>query len=251
MIPRIIHQIWFQGKNDCPHLDNCDTWKRKNADYQYMFWDEAMMRELITSKYPQYYDTWNKYNYMHQKIDFFKYLLMDYYGGIYADIDAVCLKSFDDLLAHDGVVVSGLNTTKLESSILFGSTDSVNNGIILSSRGHPFWRGYIEDILQQKGPWLTKFNEINNTTGPAFFSKSIYGYKGDGITVLNHSAFEPCFSGDPYCKVGEDSYADHQHSQTWINPIMKWLSNIYCHIRHYWIAVVILIAFVTFVFLGR
>jgi len=246
MIPKIIHQIWFQGKKECPNLDN--SWKSKNPDYEYMFWDEGKMKALIKNKYPQYLDHWNNYRYMHQKIDFFKYLLMDYYGGIYADVDAKCLKSFDDLLKHNGVVVCETMTNKVESYMTFGTTESVNNGVILSTRGHPFWKWYIDKILDQKGFWITKFNEINNTTGPAFFSKCIYEYKGDGITVLNHHAFEPCYSGDVYCKVGKNSYVDHQHSQTWINPVMKFLAKIYYTLKHYWIAIIILTLFWIFLY---
>lgn len=243
MIPKIIHQIWFQGKSNCPQLDNCKTWKDKHPDYEYMFWDEPMMKELIKTKYLYLYEKWCNYRYMHQKIDLFKYVLMDYYGGIYADVDAICLKPFDSLLDYDGIVVCSTMTNKLESWFTFGVPEAVNNGVILSTRKHSFWQWYIDKILDQKGPWLTKFNEINNTTGPAFFSKCIYDYKGDGITVLNHEAFEPCYSGDPYCKVGRNSYVDHQHSQTWINPIMQYLSKIYYQIKHYWPAIVIFVVF--------
>lgn len=255
MIPKIIHQIWFQGKDKCPHLDNCQTWKDKNRGYEYMFWDEKMMAELVQSRYLYLYDKWNNYKYIHQKIDMFKYILMDYYGGIYADVDSICLKSFDSLLNQykDGVIVSGLATNQLENYLAFGTKDAVNNGVIISSRGHPFWKWYIDRILDKsnEGPWLTKFNEINSTTGPAFFSQSIYEYKGEGITVLNHEAFEPCYSGDPYCKVGKNSYVDHQHSQTWINPIMKWFAKIYYGVKYYFPAIIIILVFVFFVFSGR
>ena len=176
---------------------------------------------------------------------------MDYYGGIYADVDSICLKSFDPLLNYDGVVVSGLPSNKLENYIMFNIGDAVNNGVILSTRGHKFWKWYIDQILDRKGPWLTKFNEINQTTGPAFFSKCIYDYRGEGITVLNHQAFEPCYSGDPYCQIGENSYVDHQHSQTWINPAMKYLCGVYYQIKYYFPAILIIILFLFFIFSGR
>jgi len=253
MIPKIIHQIWFQGKDQCPHMANCQTWKDKNRGYEYIFWDEQMMTELVQSKYLYLYDRWSNYKYMHQKIDLFKYILMDYYGGIYADVDSVCLKPFDTLInqVKDGVVVSGLAGNKLEHFVTMGSSDAVNNGVIMSTRGHPFWSWYITKIMDQKGPWLTKFNEIQNTTGPAFFSKCIYEYKGEGITVLNHQFFEPCYSGDPYCKISKNSYVDHQHSQTWINPIMKWFVKMYYGVKYYFPSIIIIFVFLFFVFSGR
>lgn len=256
MIPKIIHQIWFQGKSECPHLDNCKTWREKNPKYEYIFWDEPMMKELVQSKYLYLYDKWNNYNYIHQKIDMFKYILMDYYGGIYADVDSVCLKSFDSLVnQYDGIVVSSLSSNSVESWVTFGTTEPVNNGVILSKRGHPFWKLYIDKILNQKGPWITKFNEINSTTGPSFFSKCVNEYKSDNlnndIIILDHTYFEPCFSGDSYCKVGKNSYVDHQHSQTWINPVMQFLTKLYYKAKHYFPAIIILIIFYYFIWLER
>lgn len=242
MIPKIIHQIWFQGKSKCPNkfLKNSKTWIDKNENYEYIFWDENSINNFLQQNYPQYLNNYKNFNYMHQKIDFFKYILMNHYGGIYADIDTICLQNFDNLLKYDGVVVCETMANKFESFITFGQQHSVNNGVILSEKHHPFWLWYINNIFKQKGPWLTKFSEINNTTGPSFFSKCIYSYKGEGITILNHHAFEPCYSGDIYCKVDNKSYADHQHAQTWISPIVQYMTKIYYTIKHYiwWLLVV-------------
>lgn len=258
MIEKIVHQIWYQGEKECPekHQAKMKTWKQNHDTWKYMFWDEEKMQQIIKQEYPQYYKRWSTFNHMHQRIDFFKYILMDKYGGLYADIDTICLKPIDPLLKYDDnkskvgqVIVCKTASTDWESWITFGTTESVNNGILISTKGHPFWRWYMDKIMKQSGPWLTKFSEINNTTGPAFFSKCIWEYKGEGITILNHKTFEPCFHGDPYCKVGKDSYADHQHDQTWIDPISKWLSHVYYYLKGNWgVIVLILIIIATIMY---
>jgi mannosyltransferase OCH1-like enzyme len=241
MIEKIIHQIWYQGEDKCPEKfkSGIESWKINHPDWHYMFWDENKMKSLIQQDYSEYYESWQNFNYMHQRIDFFKYILMDKYGGCYADIDSTSLKTINPLLKYDGVVVSGMPASILSYTNAIGT---INNGIILSSKGHPFWRWYMEKILLQcDKTWLSKFTEIENTTGPAFFSECIMEYKGDGITVLNHKTFEPCIGADSYCIPGEESYVNHQHAQTWIPDFLKITTKIYVVICHYWYFVIIFI----------
>ena len=46
-IPKIIHQIWWQGEKSIPekYLSYIESWKTNHPDFKYMFWDEK--KELI------------------------------------------------------------------------------------------------------------------------------------------------------------------------------------------------------------
>mgnify|MGYP001017549600 FL=1 len=116
MIPKIIHQIWFQGTEYIPkHLVNYqNSWKEKNQDYQYMFWDTNSIKELI-KRVNIYWitETYNNFPLMIQKIDFAKYVILYYIGGIYIDMDMKCLKSLNILLK-----LSNIKTKKIVVSNL-------------------------------------------------------------------------------------------------------------------------------------
>lgn len=250
MIEKIIHQIWYQGESEYPEKfqKGIESWKTNHIDWQYMFWDEKKMKSVIRKDYPQYYKKWSDFHYMHQRIDFFKYILMDKYGGMYADIDTISLKSVNPLLKYD---INGetIIVSKMTETFVSDIVGSINNGIIISSQGHPFWKWYMAKIMKQcNKTWWTKFSEIENTTGPSFFSKCILEYKGEGITVLNSNAFEPCYGGDPYCIPGSDSYANHKHEQTWVHPGLQWISKTFYYMKQHWALFLAILIIVTIIF---
>ena len=233
-IPRIIHQIWFQGEKNMESTVNMEKWQAQHPGWRYKLWDEPKMRLVISTYYHQYQKKWESFPHMHQKIDFFKYLILDHMGGVYADMDAVPLKPFDSLLDTDTLVVSTMNANAIESRLTFGDIQPINNGIILSPANHPFWKVCLDAILEQTGSYYFKQQEISATTGPEFFSKLIHAYleaHPGTITILDYTAFEPCYSADMFCTVSGDAYADHQHAQTWLPSWMTWLTKIYYFIK--------------------
>ena len=53
-IPKIIHQIWFQGEENIPdfHKKYQNICKTMYSDWKYMFWDNTSITDLITENYP-------------------------------------------------------------------------------------------------------------------------------------------------------------------------------------------------------
>ena len=43
-IPKIIHQIWIGNKPRPEKL--MDTWKEKNPDFEYKFWNEENLKDI-------------------------------------------------------------------------------------------------------------------------------------------------------------------------------------------------------------
>ena len=57
-----------------------------------------MMEIFLYSYYPNLLPSYKKLDLMIMKIDFMKYIILYHYGGIYADMDTVCLKDIDPLI---------------------------------------------------------------------------------------------------------------------------------------------------------
>lgn len=242
MIPKIIHQIWFQGLKNLPeeHKNKRESWKRLNPHFEYMLWDNESMLFIISTLYPQYLNTYNNFKYMHQKIDFFKYIVLYAYGGIYADMDTINLKPLDSLLnkyKDSEIIVGKLAVNNLESFLLSGRSQTINNGIIMGVKGHKLFEELIKNINNDK-IYLSKYSEINNTTGPSFFTEIVNKLKNDKITILDSDYLEPCYSKNPYCVVSKKAYADHQHSQSWVDGGLLNLATLYYFLkRNTWILV--------------
>ena len=88
-VPKILHQTWRD--HDVP-----DKWKdaqascrRLHADYEYRLWTDIDAEGLISTKYPWFLKTYRGYPYDIQRVDAFRYFVLNAYGGIYLDLDIV------------------------------------------------------------------------------------------------------------------------------------------------------------------
>jgi len=238
-LPRIIHQIWFQGADQIPekYHDNIKILKELHPKWKYKLWDEKKMLALLSTEFPIFLDTYRKFTYMHQKIDFFKFAVLYHYGGVYVDIDARVIKSFEYIyqkFPDSQMLVSKMNYGSGESFLLSGYNYIINNGIILSQAQHPFLLHMlhrIKDIMHTNSyQYLPKFIEISFTTGPSLLTIEINKYQGSDIKLLSYDYLEPCRSYEKKCTYTENTCIDHQHNLTWLSPWQKVL--IYSYINN-------------------
>lgn len=98
--PRRIFQTW---KNKTIY-DNkllkewSDTWKKNNPSFDYEIWDDTDNRSFIEQNYPFFLSIYDEYDANIKRVDAVRYFYLLKYGGIYADLDFECLKSFENLL---------------------------------------------------------------------------------------------------------------------------------------------------------
>ncbi len=122
MIPKIIHQIWWNWSNtpEPPDAfkDNAAKIRQIHPDYEHRLWNEATIRgEIERAGITAFF---NKLPTPVHQADLFRYVLMYRKGGVYIDMDTECLKSFDELL-------TGVNFNNPIGScpVLDGSSDVV------------------------------------------------------------------------------------------------------------------------------
>lgn len=113
-IPKIIHQAWLGGSTLPDNFSKwMSSWKEFNPTWEYRLWtDSDVEREfpgLSEIKSPAF------------RADFLRLEIIKKYGGVYADCDFQCLKSFEGLL--DGVdAFSGLDRNdRVYAAAIFGS----------------------------------------------------------------------------------------------------------------------------------
>jgi inositol phosphorylceramide mannosyltransferase catalytic subunit len=61
---------------------------------QPQLWTDKSAREFIASEYPWFLETFDGYQFPIQRADAIRYFVLAYYGGIYIDLDDVCLIFF-------------------------------------------------------------------------------------------------------------------------------------------------------------
>ena len=69
-----------------------------NPTCNYMFFTDTDIEEFIEIKMPEYKETFYGLTEKIQQIDFFRYLAIYYYGGLYLDLDMDLYVPFDGLI---------------------------------------------------------------------------------------------------------------------------------------------------------
>lgn len=97
MIPKIIIQLSkCYGLSD-NHGKWASTWKLNNKKYNYLLFNRKDSFAFILEIYPEFVNLYNSLNDIEQT-NLFKYLALHKYGGVYVDLDVICLKNIDPLL---------------------------------------------------------------------------------------------------------------------------------------------------------
>lgn len=246
-IPKIIHQLWLQTEKYVPKKYQLDTIRTRNLnkDFKYMFWDEIKILNLIKNN-PEYMEKYYSFPYMHQKIDFAKYIILYTFGGIFIDMDAYCIKSLNglyDMVQHFDVVLSYINAGFVSNIFMCEETKCVNNGNIMCKPRADFIKYLIDEIILIKecNFYDLKMTCIFKTTGPTLLNKLLRNYNGPSkIRVLDPEYIEPCMMD--MCDVTKNTYIKHEHAASWSNEPFKSIGYVYIHYEfHFWCLIISLI----------
>ena len=157
MIPKIIHQIWI-GPDPIP--DRCknyvETWKKLHPSWEYKFWDNTNIEELLSEADKNSVDAYNHHVNGRMfspacQADIIRYLAVLKYGGVYIDIDFECYKPIDELILNKNLVVASPNS----------NVHWVCNGFFGATPGHEVLKNAVHDLK----PRPLAHN------GPTFFAK--------------------------------------------------------------------------------
>jgi len=245
-IPKIIHQIWYQGLSKAPkHLQQYHkSWIKMHPNYKFMVWDKQNIENLIHEM--KLGHIYNKYDTMIQKIDIAKYVILLKYGGIYIDMDVKCLegKSLDEVLNDDSEIIMSQLLTNASSKIIYllaGHSmydDVVNNAIIMTVPNHPILRQVLENIDENDSSILknTYYSlYVFYSTGPLCFTKSINQYlrstTDTKVKILDSSYFEPCdfYNAKRDCIPKDNTIGVHVYENSWVSKKQQKVLNI-CHV---------------------
>jgi mannosyltransferase OCH1-like enzyme len=265
-IPKIIHQIWFQGQEFIPeHLISYqNSWKEKNPNYQYMFWDENSIKDLIKKINVDWIKgTYDFFPLMIQKIDFAKYIILYYIGGIYIDMDMKCLNPLDSLLElqfvkDKKVILSNLTYDFVQRIVFlltgnFNIKNLVNNGVIMCEPRHEIMLNTIKYGYQNKNNFFknkSNFLYIFYSTGPLALSNALIDYtnksknKLNEIELLDQDYFEGCDIGEiknNNCKIPEKAIGMHYYEGSWNSENEKISVKVYYFIKDNIILLIILL----------
>lgn len=130
-----------------PFYENIIKYK---SNWNYMFFDDSDIIAFMKTKMPEYYDFFKSIQFKIQQIDFFRYLAVYYYGGLYLDLDVFITENFDELLNYDCAFPMEIN--KISDPLLRNNnlTFLVGNYGFYAKPKHPFIKKIIDNIITPK-----------------------------------------------------------------------------------------------------
>ena len=186
-IPKIIHQLWSETNEPLPEIFRLfgESWKENHPDWKYEFWDNDRMNRFVQDFYPQYWETYQSFQYDVQRWDAVRYLILYRIGGMYVDFDTECLRPHNELFADKTCCFSmepKSHAIRYNKQLLF------SNSLMVSTPNHPFMKKIIETVFSYtpKTAALTAKQrglEIMTTTGP-FILVDIYNSCPDKENVF-------------------------------------------------------------------
>lgn len=214
-----------------------ESWKRCNPLYEYVIFDDNDCDNYIykNPKNEIYIDIYNKIKDSDSKADladFIRYLYIYNEGGIYTDIDTICLKSFDDLLYRykDKKIILGLESNlkdyKSATKLNISHPKSLALHTFISVPNNPLIKKILDAIITNNIDKSKKShkNKYENNFGTHLFNKIIYDnqdeYSNDvkilDVHVFSNGSWVP-HSGCNSIRNNDESFSCHLYFASWIN----------------------------------
>ncbi|GMH55490.1 hypothetical protein TL16_g01920 [Triparma laevis f. inornata] len=137
--------------------------------YIHVIWTDESCAKLV-SEVGDFSKVYNNLSSNIEKIDSCRYIFLSEFGGVYHDSDFEVVSDFWDVLPPDGV---GL----VESPYRYNEV--VQNSLMSSVVGHPFWEGVLVEIGRRSSMNIKKpFGMgVLQTTGPTMLSDTMQTYQ--------------------------------------------------------------------------
>ncbi|CAF0778515.1 unnamed protein product [Rotaria sordida] len=208
-VPAIIHQTWHD--TDTIPIDwqqaskSCQSF---HPNYEYHLWTDKDARRLIEKEFPCLLSTYDSYSYDIQRADIIRLIALYIYGGIYLDLDIICLKSFDQLRTYKFVLPKTMPV-------------GLSNDFILAAPKHPFLLQVLNDLPKYNRNYLTKYATVMFSTGPMFLTHEASYYRNRfSISVLSEELY------GKYTHNSSRSLFRHLKASSWHGndaAIVKWI----------------------------
>ena len=163
MIEKNIFQTWYTRKVHRHIRNEITKIRMMNPDYSYKFFIDDEMDAFVNEHYKgEIADCYNRLNIIVAKADFWRYLILYKYGGVYLDIDSTIKKPLSQLIREDDTAIITAE----------GNPDIFVQWGLIFKKEHPILKHVIElvvrNIKENRYP-----ESVLNTTGPCAFTEAI------------------------------------------------------------------------------
>lgn len=168
-IPRKIFQSYATSNVKSNMWRAIQSWQSNNPNYEYHYFDDQDCDEFMRREFDG--DTYRAYDSLIPaafKCDLWRLCVLYKYGGIYADISMECLRSIDDMITDEDLIV--IRDSPTNQSYIY-------QAFIASEPKNPsIWRiikHTVEIVLSQRLEYGRKGINCLMITGPGVFGRAL------------------------------------------------------------------------------
>jgi len=228
MIPRIIHHT-FRNRQGLTREQRSimKTWVNLNPDWEIMYHEDADCLRLVEKHYPSYLQLFKTLPRNVERADFFRYLVLHHYGGVYVDVDVECVIPLEHWLGSDVHLVIGIEhefsgvVSAMERS--YPRRRQYQQWAIISSKGQPLFQMVLQrmetqfqtELVAQADGFRLAVSDRSTfeRTGPALWTDVVTSYIDSTLR-----RFEVTNNKSPNQQPGMNNLSQPFSDQIWILP---------------------------------
>ena len=149
MIPKIIHQTWFDNNKTLPIIFDkmIQESKKLNQDFEFKLWTDQNIEDFLSNNYKQLYKIYSKNILGVQKSDLARLAILHYYGGIYIDLDILLLKNLNDLFDYNKDLLYISYEPKEQTKYVWNIEDYICNAFFACNKNNIIIEHIIQNII--------------------------------------------------------------------------------------------------------
>ena len=188
-IPKIIHQTWKSHILPDDLRRYRHSWKIHHPGWEYRFYDDEACRLFTKDHYPELLSLYESYPKHIQRIDIFRYLVVNRCGGVYADMDMEFFRPIDSLLDEKTCAFSieAHLTPQRQQELGYAKPYQIGNCIFAAAANHRFFEMIIARLQQLADRPISTDADVEDTTGPRMLTRLYYQLSDaqkTGISIL-------------------------------------------------------------------
>jgi mannosyltransferase OCH1-like enzyme len=162
--PLVLHQSWKNESLPANFRLWSDECKRIHAKWNHRLWTDEDNRALVAKYVPTLLPVYDGYDVNIKRADAARYVYMYVFGGVYIDLDVLCLKKFENIFA------AGLGRPVFAYEVNKGSNrqPSIANAFMMAPPRHMLFASIISALHDATD------NPVFQATGPAFLTNFLH-----------------------------------------------------------------------------
>lgn len=196
-IPKIIWQTMKTNEVPVFMKSYADSWIELNPEYEYRFCDDDDIIDFIKTDFPEYLESYKSLKYGASKADLWRYLIIYKYGGVYADIDCMCINPLRKWVNKEASFVTAL-----------GTNSDICQWLIISVPKNPIFLRAAEKTIQNS----QNKSFLSSHYGFEYVQKKLMIRENKPLSKFNHPVLG--LSGPPVLQeAAEECFRDGSFSQ--------------------------------------